>query len=156
MTTTTATPGSSPWTDCGNSSDSALSRGCHFDVMSFSWSLPDCFDEELMEQFLRHRDWHWYREDGGEVSAWDVRAGPFDYLFVSQEYHVVHCTFMWRKMHRAVLARRKIDSYVGNYTHTVHCEKRLYDREALLRSGPGFDSEVNTVIVTKYPTCGLY
>jgi hypothetical protein len=55
--------------------------------------------------------------------------------------------FMWRKMHRALLHGRHIDNYLANYNHTEHCAHRLQNQNAM-------QTDVNTVIVTKYPSCG--
>jgi hypothetical protein len=87
-----STDSPSPWIDCGSSPSEARSRGCFFDVMSFTWSLPDCFDGELTEQFLNHTQWRWYSEDGTETQRDSVLAGEYEYLFVSGEYHAIHCT----------------------------------------------------------------
>ncbi|EXJ54776.1 hypothetical protein A1O7_10117 [Cladophialophora yegresii CBS 114405] len=137
------------WTDCGSSPSEARSRGCSFDAMSFTWSLSDCFDGELTDQFLSHAQWRWYSEEGTEIDRESVLSGEYEYLFVSGEYHVVHCTFMWRKMHRALLRGRRIDSYLANYNHTEHCAHRLQKQDAAQK-------DVNTVIVSKYPSCGVH
>ena len=72
-------------------------------------------------------------------------------LYVSWEYHLRHCTAMWKKLHRAIRGEGKtaVDSYIANYEHTKHCEHMLLGRRGL-----GLD-EVNTVIETKFPDCGI-
>jgi hypothetical protein len=54
---------------------------------------------------------------------------------------------MWRKMHRAIQNGWELDDYLLDYHHTSHCEMRLLDSS--LRK-----DDVNTVIRTKYPSCG--
>ena len=54
-----------------------------------------------------------------------VRLGEHTHLYVSREFHLHHCTYMWRKMHRALIQGRPQDTYVGNYSHTAHCEHVL-------------------------------
>ena len=135
---------------CGNSSHEALSLGCSFDVMSFAW-LPDrCFDKELVDDFLALKDWNWYLDAGGQQTAdpASVAAGAYDELYVTQEYHMYHCTHMWRKMHRAILAGRDLDGYIGDMHHTAHCEMQILDRSRAL-------DDTSTKIYTKYVECPL-
>jgi hypothetical protein len=135
--------------NCGSSPIEARERGCHFDIMSFIWSAPACFDAGLMDEFTSKKTWAWYRRDGSEVPIEEVRKGELTNLFVSWEFHLTHCTFMWRKMHRAIKNGAPIDSYIGNYNHTMHC-----GMEILSESTPF--NETNTMIFIKYPTCESY
>ncbi|KAK6860975.1 hypothetical protein PG995_004611 [Apiospora arundinis] len=128
---------------CGSSPAEATARGCQFDVISFSW-LPDaCYDAELSEA-------------PGQTAAAELRGdhdGEHTGLYVNWEYHVAHCTAMWKKMHRALLGERggkhAIDGYIGVYAHTEHCEK-------MLLGGRHYALDViNTRIAVKYPDCGI-
>lgn len=133
---------------CGTSPEEALGRRCHFDVMSFSWLPSRCFDSELSDQFMGSRNWTWYADiDGTIIEPYDsVATGQHDCLFVTQEYHLFHCTYMWRKMHRAVLSATPLDGYIGDYHHTSHCEGQL------VRQGDDL-ALINTSIYTKYVDC---
>jgi len=137
---------------CGRSAAEAESQGCHFDIMSFCW-LPDaCYDAELSDEFRAH-NWEWFLDANQTESVPQAEAlsGVHPRLFVNWEYHLKHCTYMWRKLHRAVLGKGNmaIDSYIGSYAHTRHCEHTLLtDREVGL-------AEVNTIIRVKYPDCGI-
>lgn len=133
---------------CGNSSSEALSLGCSFDVISFAWLPTRCFDKELVDEFLALRDWNWYLDAGAQQTAdfVSVAAGEYDELYVTQEYHMYHCTYMWRKMHRAILAGDVLDGYIGDMHHTAHCEMQILDRSRAL-------DEVSTTIYTKYINC---
>lgn len=85
-------------TNCGNSSAEARANGCRFDVMSFSWLKPECYDGELSEQFLSiHQslgNWHWYvdRQSEQEIPMDKVVQGDMDLngLYVDMGYHAVH------------------------------------------------------------------
>lgn len=138
--------------NCGRSSDEARSLGCHFDVMSFTWSRSSCFDGPLMDEFLGLKNWTWWLPHTSEstvntpLTIDDVSSGQYAELNVSWEYHLYHCTYMWRKMHRAVLNGKPLDSYVGNWAHTEHCEMMLLDRSKELNSH-------KTVIRRKFPDC---
>ncbi len=134
---------------CGNTSEEAMRAGCRFDVMSFTWSVPDCFDEELMEDFLS-LDWTWWLDDSHTKLANfdDVAAGMHAALYVSWKYHKFHCAYMWKKMHRAILSGRPLDSYIGSVEHTQHCGGILLDHDVDWKRGP-------TEIYVKFPTCAV-
>lgn len=109
---------------CDTSPNEAVARGCRFDVMSSSWLPSRCIDSELMEQFTNSHSWTWYADINGTTvePCESVSAGNHDRLFVTQGFHLYHCTYMWRKMHRAVLSATPLDGYIGDYHHTTHCE----------------------------------
>ena len=138
---------------CGSTPSEARARGCHFDIMSFCW-LPDrCYDEELSEEFQAHKTWEWYLDQNLTVpiSQDDALSGEFAELYVDWEYHILHCTYMWRKMHRATMGPgvSAIDGYIGSARHTEHCgEMLLMNRDLSLGT-------FNTVIRRKYPACGM-
>jgi hypothetical protein len=67
-------------------------------------------------------------------------------LYVDWGYHVTHCTFVWRQMHRAYAVRGYLDSHLERYEHTLHCQGVLLEREV----GWGV---VNVVAEVKYPGC---
>ena len=113
---------------CGNSSEEALKNGCVFDFIPGAWVHPDCYDEELEREFMEHGDWHWYADpEGNEELSEEVmrRTGGPNPTYVSLEYHDSHCAFTWRKLHRAILLGKPIDSQVGEYPHTTHCSHTL-------------------------------
>lgn len=144
---------------CGNSSSEALSLGCSFDVISFAWLPVRCFDKELVDEFLALKDWNWYLDAGAQQTAdfVSVAAGAYDELYVTQEYHMYHCTYMWRKMHRAILAGDVLDGYIGDMHHTAHCEMQILDRSRTIEilDGGWLSSEcrrhkgVNTPLIGK-------
>lgn len=128
---------------CGNSSAEALANGCILDLIPGAWVHPQCYDAELEAEFLSYAPeneggkWHWYRDPEGksELSEDEMRAtgGP-NPVYVSLAYHDAHCAFTWRKLHRAVVMGRAIDSHIGSYVHTKHCSGRL----SKARSDPTF------------------
>ena len=133
---------------CGTSSHEAVSLGCEFDVMSFAWLPPRCFDQSLMLEFLALRDWQWYldAESHQRVDMVPVSKGSYDHLYVTQEYHMYHCTYMWRKMHRAIQNGQPLDGYIGKIEHTAHCEKMLVGSALALNL-------TNTLIFSKFVEC---
>lgn len=80
---------------CGNSTQDATAAGCRFDVMSYTWVHPNCFDQELMYDFLAESDWQWYEDEDSDESLGldDVARGQHEYVFVTWKYYMTHCTY---------------------------------------------------------------
>ena len=70
---------------CGTSTEQAVSLGCVFDVPTFAWIPPRCYDEELVSSFLAFHDWEWYldKPPTKRVSLDDVCRGEYDHVYVS-------------------------------------------------------------------------
>ncbi|KAK4501091.1 hypothetical protein PRZ48_006897 [Zasmidium cellare] len=116
----------STWSSCGNDSATARSRGCSFDLISFAWQTPECYDDELVSEFVFWKgNWSFYSNVNltEPVDQFVAMQGETQ-LYVPWEYHIVHCTFMWRQMHRAY-ERGWIDAHLGNYNHTLHCQQMI-------------------------------
>ena len=140
-------------TDCGGLNEQERARFCRFDIMSFSWLPPECYDQELIDEFNSVKEWGYWEHKrglGGRVTYEEANKGLRD-LYVSWEHHRHHCIYMWKKLHRAVVMRRPIDSYVGNYGHTAHCDKMLFSEETSNMS----IALVNSPIIVKTPSCGM-
>ncbi|TID17803.1 uncharacterized protein E2P81_ATG10778 [Venturia nashicola] len=136
---------------CGNSTAEARALGCHFDIITFSW-LPDrCYDAELSKNFEDVEEWDYFLDHNKtqRVEKAEALTGEYDGLYVSWKYHIIHCVYMWEKMHRAVLGLGKpaIDGYIGPLAHTRHCGEMLTMRLKF--------SDYNTRIKVKYPDCGI-
>ena len=90
------------WIDCGGSPEEARSRGCKFDLLSFAWQTSECYDHELLEEFLAYEEWQFFKGKGGnETVPLEVARRGEQTLYATETYHFVHCTFMWMQMHRA-------------------------------------------------------
>ncbi|KAK4508508.1 hypothetical protein PRZ48_002247 [Zasmidium cellare] len=80
----TATRSPNPtWTSCGNNPATARSRGCSFDLLSFAWQTPECFDGDLMAEFASwDGDWNFYSDDeystvvGQDIALRGERSHP--------------------------------------------------------------------------------
>jgi hypothetical protein len=139
---------------CGSSAAEARARGCHFDIISFSWLPNECYDAELSRSFDDESELEWflYANRTQPLTHEEIMTGEYTGLYVNWEYHLRHCMAMWKKLHRAVLGdlgNRAIDSYIGSYEHTKHCEHMLLGAQ-----GIAFDA-INTRIDVKFPDCGI-
>ena len=134
---------------CGKTSEEARRNGCIFDTISFSWLVPECYDHELVEEFDKKIHTPFFKDTAGTMQATmdEVRTGDNSY-YVPWEHHLWHCGFLWRKMHKSIMAGTPVDSYIGNYTHTEHCS-------AIMAGEIHGMEEVNTVMNLKFPYCGM-
>jgi hypothetical protein len=137
---------------CGSSPEEARAKGCHFDVISFNWLPDECYDDELSQEFDHELEWFLDQNRTQPLSHEQIMTGEHTGVYVNWEYHLRHCTAMWKKFHRAVignLGKQAIDSYIGSYQHSRHCELMvLADRSIPL-------DVINTRITLKYPDCGI-
>lgn len=136
--------------NCGSTPDEARRRGCIFDTISFSWSVPECYDAELVRELDALKTFRFFEDPEGRVGVpmEEVEKGERS-LHVTWEHHLWHCAFMWRKLHRAALANKPIDSYIGNYAHTQHCG------EVIIRSRDFKLDDINSVVPLKFPYCNV-
>ncbi|TGJ81224.1 hypothetical protein E0Z10_g7538 [Xylaria hypoxylon] len=141
---------------CGSTPEEAKARKCNFDTISFCWLPDECYDSDLVDTFEATRNWEYYADPKGTqpISREELVGGHGNNLWVSWEYHLRHCMFMWMKLQRAVLAKGnpdlpQIDSYIASLNHTNHCATILLtDRDVAF-------STLNTETLVKYPDCGM-
>ena len=139
--------------DCGNSVEEAQAKGCIFDVMAFTWEPPECYDAELVAEFLDSYDWKFYRKWHGkeeDLIPWEESSQGLSDVWSPWIYHTLHCTFQWRKFHRAWAAGAPIDSATADYNHTRHCESQLWKGEY-----EGNDV-INTLLELRFLSCGYF
>ena len=119
------------WKHCGSSPVEALQNNCVYDFIAGAFVPKACFDAELEDEFLKLKDWHFYGDGDGqqELSVESIKLnGGTEPMFVSVEYHWIHCTYTWRKLHRSRLFGTPIDDHIGNYSHTGHCGQGLVEQ----------------------------
>jgi hypothetical protein len=138
---------------CGGLTPDERASRCRFDMMSLSWLPPPCYDSELSEEFASLRQWRYYSDNEGreEIPVEQVQKGLQD-VYVPYEHHLHHCSYMWRKLHRAAIRGGPIDGYIADTRHTVHCGHELVEERGKNISL----QEINTIIMVKTPTCMFY
>ena len=102
-----------PGRTCGHTWQEAEARGCIFDTISFSWLPPDCYDGQLVEEFDSkiHTPFFYTREGGKAATMEEVRKGHRGF-YVPWAHHLWHCGYLFRKMHKAIMAQTPVDSYI--------------------------------------------
>ncbi|KAK5994230.1 hypothetical protein PT974_07673 [Cladobotryum mycophilum] len=136
---------------CGNSTEEALERNCHFDVFSFGWHPLECFDEELYTDFIKRHQHvlYWETTDGKPVDVASVMRGEHGFVVTTWEFHLVHCLYAWEKTTRSVLRGSPLDEWSPRYGHTRHCVHELMNQDRYPMK------EIMTSAKRWYPACGL-
>jgi hypothetical protein len=123
------TGGRGSYGDCGTNPQEAIAKGCKFDISMWAWERPECYDEELINDFIARTDWHFYSNDTleptYELPLDRVARGDYPRVYTEQKYHMIHCTYTWRKVHKALEGNLTLDHVAIPYSHTRHCEKVL-------------------------------
>jgi hypothetical protein len=112
---------------CGNNWQEAKQLGCHFDVLASRWYSDDCYNGDLMETMLKEVDFQWFEDPyHTKPVSWAVaRSGEFEALWPVKDFHIMHCLYLWRRLHSAVVEHRYLDDDVYSYGHTVHCTRLI-------------------------------
>ncbi|KAH7061592.1 hypothetical protein B0J12DRAFT_565056 [Macrophomina phaseolina] len=105
---------------CGKTAAEARARGCHFSPVSFAWLPEECMDRELDEEF-RNLNWTLYSDvNKTRIKTEDEFADDLTDTFLTNENHVLHCVYSWKRMHRAIIAGKTLHTGLS-YHHTEHC-----------------------------------
>lgn len=160
----TSKPTGDEFGHCGRNIKEARSLGCIFDPMSYAWQRPECYNAELIEDFLTSYDWHFFPNKelrpSEELPRENWTRG--DYLGVtgSWAWHMYHCSYSWRKFHAALQYQKPLDDDVLDPEHTKHCSTTilLRDTDPKLHAPCEDDPEScqATQIWTRFNKCGYF
>jgi hypothetical protein len=112
---------------CGNNWQEAKQLGCHYDLMASRWYSDDCYNDEVLQTMLKEVNFQWYadREHTEPVTTDFALTGQFDALWPLHDFHIMHCLYLWRRLHSAIVQHRHLDDDVYAYGHTVHCTRLI-------------------------------
>lgn len=83
--------------DCGSTEtvEEARAKGCVFDPMSWIWVRPECYDAELVAEFMAQTNFSWHTEPKlkpeTKLDMEIIYRGDHPKLFTQKDYHTVHC-----------------------------------------------------------------
>ncbi|KAM3064756.1 hypothetical protein ACMFMG_012069 [Clarireedia jacksonii] len=120
---------------CGISAQEAIERGCLWDIMSFGWIHPLCFDKEEADRWAaKYGPFRWYIDDGQPVDEKEQPLNetltqplsldeiPFTQaVWTTQGYHIMHCLYLLKMVHMAALKNAPVSNEAVNLGHTDHC-----------------------------------
>lgn len=116
-------------TQCGDSWQEAKELGCIYDVIASRWYAPECFDKESFDAMKLEpgTNYTWFTDKAHtEPFPADVaERGEFELLYPLYNFHKIHCLYLWRKMHHALLNNLPLDDDLMEEDHTIHCTKNL-------------------------------
>jgi len=99
---------------CGNTFEEAEAAGCKFDVMTFVYTPPACYDEEAALDAMDEQSelapsratgtWPWWRyENHTDPLPQTVEVlSSIRPVWTNNVYHRAHCLYLWRVSHRAM------------------------------------------------------
>ena len=140
------------YNQCGTTAAEARSRGCVFETTGFAWLPPACADPSTEAEFLTYiaaNDLLLYRDMNYTdiVSLEEVKRGEGPGFFVRQQYHLTHCLFLIKKLHRAIAQGRTLDGIIMPLHHTEHC----IGQNLMPHGYRAMDVQLS---YTKFPYCG--
>lgn len=108
---------------CGSSPAEARSRGCQYEIVTGVWELPECFDQELQDEYLHHLDWKWYEDEEmtQEIAPEVIALGEYTVAYAPQQWHLMHCGYRWLKQHKVYKNGGSLDQEAESLEHTRHC-----------------------------------
>jgi hypothetical protein len=141
---------------CGKSLAEAEAAGCVFDLMTVSWLPLECYDGELTKKFMEEGPWDFYLsnstrpealpEERVKIPSLEAISKTTDLMWTDRRFHVFHCIYGWKMMHRAIERGWKMESSLATYHHTEHCADTLANTSVPLTS-------VITRVELSYPAC---
>ncbi|KAG6119418.1 hypothetical protein E4U13_007690 [Claviceps humidiphila] len=125
---------------CGSTLEEAQALHCEYVPMASAWLPPHCRDPAIEGEFDTlgpnpDGTWNYFADSNmseplsrGQVAELVRSDGRY---YTSWEWHVVHCLFYWRKLHRAQFSEVTMEPRFNTDGHIHHCSKLI------LRGGRG-------------------
>ncbi len=112
--------------DCGDSPEEAKAKGCVWDLMSFGWTHPACYNKAESEKWLNeYGPWKWYKDLNATEPVADEDL-PYTWLvYAEQGYHVQHCMYILKLLHLAAMSGHYVTDEAIPLAHTGHCTKMM-------------------------------
>jgi hypothetical protein len=131
---------------CGNSSAEAISRGCSFDQLAWSW-LPDYCPHYANEEFIEAENWKYYFDQHGEaeVGNHDALMKALDshaQLWTQRREHATHCVFLFLSLGQIIRDGTRYTDKLTRYKHVLHCAQIILET---MRDTKGW-YDINTAV----------
>ncbi|KAF5679233.1 hypothetical protein FHETE_974 [Fusarium heterosporum] len=147
---TTGLPLSWSHGDCGNSPEEAKARNCQYSIVLHAWLPQSCLgedDRQDTKDMYEGRSWPLTAASGENLTMEEFSAGDYGHFVTTFDWHVTHCMYVWKRLHRVMLdPTQELDSYTANYHHTSHCVK-------MIGGDAGGMKDSGTKVFVKYPKC---
>ncbi|OJJ34470.1 hypothetical protein ASPWEDRAFT_584250 [Aspergillus wentii DTO 134E9] len=114
---------------CGTDAASARAAGCTFDLLTLAWLPPSCIDATLSQEFLEVASEPFYYDSDATqlIPNYDALSErPVgEVSWTTRKYHIYHCAFGWRLMHKMLERGGMLESGLSGFHHTEHCTDTL-------------------------------
>lgn len=136
---------------CGTTAEEARKRGCLFEIHNFAWVPPQCYDDELGQDWNSYNGWEfsWAANDSSatnESFVQQCRNGDVEAAWVPWYQHMAHCSFILKKYLRSVMFDRPMDNWTSNWHHNEHCTNMM--------ARPNVNPNLfNSLLHLKFPVC---
>ncbi|KAA8647076.1 uncharacterized protein ATNIH1004_005759 [Aspergillus tanneri] len=118
----------SPSRPCGNSSSEAMSLGCTFDHLTWSWYPPNC-PHYANDEFIHAEHWKYYFDPQGRREA----VGKEFYkaldtgvdLYTERREHTSHCVFLFLSLGQIIRDATPYPPILVQYEHVLHCSEMV-------------------------------
>ncbi|TGJ85492.1 hypothetical protein E0Z10_g3252 [Xylaria hypoxylon] len=117
--------------DCGSSdtAEEGRAKGCVFDPMGWVWVRPECFNREMVHEYLDRGKFTFHTDPKltpeSMVPIDIIFRGDHPKLFTQKSYYSIYCIYIWRRIQKAAVENLPIDSYPTLPDHVNNCEKVL-------------------------------
>lgn len=134
--------------NCGDSIVDAKSLQCEFDPIASAWLPPACRDDELIQEFNSagpgpNASWVYYSDPNKTTTyTYEEVAALADenrVFWTTLRWHIVHCSYNWRKQFRRSVTGVKLEGRFNTIDHLAHCEmvfQKEDDLEAVITHAP--------------------
>ncbi|KZF21982.1 hypothetical protein L228DRAFT_247592 [Xylona heveae TC161] len=123
---------------CGTDATTARANGCIFDLLTLAWLAPACYDADLSEEFLEVASEPFYYDSDAQqpIENYEILSErPVgETSWTTRKYHIYHCSYGWRLMHRALERGGIVESGLSSYHHTEHCTDTLMNTSVPMES----------------------
>ncbi|KUJ15562.1 uncharacterized protein LY89DRAFT_558015, partial [Mollisia scopiformis] len=117
---------------CGNSDQEAIAMGCKYDHIAVDWLPNNCIDAALTAEFVTAGPgpggaWDYFSDYAGlqrmNESEVEIYARNGKDYFVTRQWHIAHCSFVWRKQWRSKFTSTLIEPWNDKEEHIEHCNE---------------------------------
>lgn len=142
---------------CGNSSSEALSLGCSFNQLMWTWHPKHCplyANDEYLDAEPEN-PWKFYIDPYTRQVAsgddWERMLNNEVGLFTEKREHVTHCVFMYVAVLQIFRDGGRYTAKQVDESHLYHCSKMML--ELLRKDESWFEIDASTPRVSYYETC---
>jgi len=115
----------------GTTTAEAIRRGCIFTPLAIAWLPPHCIDTALSDEFDISGpgpggSWEYWADPHRHVALNRTEVGLLadtdGVFYTTQDWHITHCTFTWRKHYQQRFTGVTIERRSNGLDHIGHCE----------------------------------